>query len=65
MELEIRRVQKTGASTMTVSLPKAWVTSNSINPGDSVALTVLPDGTITIDPRMKRDKVDSRKVIWV
>ncbi len=65
MELEIRRVQKTGASTMTVSLPKAWVIGNSIQPGDPVAVTVLPDGTISIDPRMKKDKVDSKKVIWV
>ena len=65
MELEIRRVQKTGASTMTVSLPKDWIVSNSIKPGTPVVVKVLPDGTISIDPKMQRDKEEMRKVIMV
>jgi len=65
MELEIRRIQKTGASTMTISLPKDWIRSNSIKPGDSLAIRVLADGTISIDPKMDRTKTESRKVIWV
>ena len=65
MELEIRRIQKTGASTMTISLPKDWIRSNSIKPGDSLAIRVLADGTISIDPKMDRTKIESRKVIWV
>jgi phosphate uptake regulator len=63
MELEIRKVQKTGASTMTVSLPKDWILSNSIKPGDPVVVRVLPDGTITIDPKMRTEREESRKVI--
>lgn len=65
MELELRRIQKTGASTMTISLPKDWIRSNSIKPGDALAIRVLTDGTISIDPKMDRAKSDSRKVIWV
>jgi phosphate uptake regulator len=63
--LEIRRIQKTGASTMTISLPKDWIRSNSIKPGDSLAIRVMADGTISIDPKMDRAKPESRKVIWV
>jgi phosphate uptake regulator len=65
MELEIRRVQKTGASTMTVSLPKDWIESNSIKPGTPVVVRPLPDGTITIDPKMQREKEEARKIIVV
>lgn len=63
--MEIRRVQKTGASTMTVSLPKDWIEANSIKPGTPVVVKALADGTISIDPKMQRDKVESRKVIMV
>lgn len=63
--MEIRRVQKTGASTMTVSLPKDWIESNSITPGTPVVVRPLPDGTISIDPRMQREKEEARKSIVV
>jgi phosphate uptake regulator len=65
MELEIRRVQKTGASTMTVSLPKDWIEANSIKPGTPVVVRALPDGTICIDPKMQQDKEENRKIIMV
>jgi phosphate uptake regulator len=65
MELEIRRVQKTGASTMTVSLPKDWIKANSITPGTPVVVRVMTDGTISIDPKMQQEKEESRKVIIV
>ncbi len=65
METELRRIQKTGASTMTISLPKDWIRSNSIKQGDALAIRVLTDGTISIDPKMDRTKTESRKVIWV
>ena len=65
MELEIRRVQKTGASTMTVSLPKDWIEANSIKPGTPVVVRALADGTICIDPKMQQDKEENRKIIMV
>lgn len=63
--MEIRRVQKTGASTMTVSLPKDWIKANSITPGTPVVVRVMTDGTISIDPKMQQEKEESRKVIVV
>jgi phosphate uptake regulator len=63
--LEIRRVQKTGASTMTVSLPKDWIVANSIKPGTPVVVRVLTDGTISIDPKMQQEKEENRKIIMV
>jgi phosphate uptake regulator len=65
MELEIRRVQKTGSSTMTVSLPKDWIDGNGIKPGDPVEVKVLPDGTIMIDPRIRSEKEVMLKVIEI
>jgi len=48
---------------MTVSLPKDWIVSNSIKPGDPVAVRVLQDGTISIDPKMRTEREESRKMI--
>ncbi|QLH74373.1 MAG: phosphate uptake regulator PhoU [Methanomassiliicoccales archaeon] len=65
VNLEIRRVQKTGSSTMTVSLPKDWVDQQGIKPGDPVSMIVLPDGTISIDPKRERKKDSTKRTIWV
>ena len=47
---ESRKLQKTGGSTLIVSLPKKWTTENKLKAGSEVRLTEQPDGTITIDP---------------
>jgi phosphate uptake regulator len=36
--MEKRRIQKTGISSYTVSLPKTWVSKNNIKPGDYVTI---------------------------
>lgn len=48
-EVESRKIQKVGAATLTISLPKAWVTQRNLRKGDQVflvedgdALKVLP-----------------------
>ncbi|HOO04755.1 MAG TPA: phosphate uptake regulator PhoU, partial [Methanomassiliicoccales archaeon] len=64
MNTEIRRVQKTGASTLTVSLPKDWADLSGLKPGDQVAMLVQTDGTIVLDPRSDRRKEALRKEIW-
>jgi phosphate uptake regulator len=64
MNTEIRRVQKTGASTLTVSLPKEWVDSSGLRPGDQVSMAIQPDGTIVLDTRTERRKEVFRKEIW-
>jgi len=48
--MEIRKLQKTGGSTLIVSLPKKWIKKNKLDAGSEVRLLKQPDGTITIDP---------------
>jgi phosphate uptake regulator len=64
--METRKVQVTGKSTYVVSLPKKWVNSIQIKNGDSVAMIPLPDGTMLINPKLKRsEKEQSKKVVPV
>ena len=63
--MDIRRIQKTGASTMTVSLPKDWIDSQGLKAGDPVGMQMMPDGTINVDPRSDRKKEASRKTIRI
>ena len=46
---ENRKLQKTGGSTLIVSLPKKWITENKLKAGSEVRLTEQPNSTIIID----------------
>ncbi|HEX9341695.1 MAG TPA: phosphate uptake regulator PhoU [Thermoplasmata archaeon] len=48
MEMETRKVQKLGYSSLGVSLPKNWAQSNGIRPGSLVSLTIEDDGSLRI-----------------
>ena len=48
--MESRKLQKTGGSTLIVSLPKKWTTKNKLKAGSEVRLSEQPDGTITVNP---------------
>ena len=48
--MESRKLQKTGGSTLIVSLPKKWIKKNNLKTGSEVRLIKQPDGTMTIDP---------------
>lgn len=48
MELESRKVQKLGYSSLGVSLPKPWADSNGIRPGSVVSITVEDDGSLRV-----------------
>lgn len=63
--MDIRRIQKTGASTMTVSLPKDWIKSQGLKAGDSVSMQVMPDGTVSVDPRSDRKREPARRTILI
>ena len=54
--METRKVQVTGKSTYVVSLPKKWVNSIQIKNGDSIAMIPLPDGTMLINPKLKKSE---------
>lgn len=47
---EMRRVQKTGGSTLIISLPKKWTQANSISNGDVLSLIPGERDTLIIDP---------------
>ncbi len=48
-DMETRKVQVTGGSTYTVSLPKTWATDNDITSGDTVEL-YADDDTLLVTP---------------
>ncbi|MDD1721474.1 MAG: phosphate uptake regulator PhoU, partial [Euryarchaeota archaeon] len=48
--MEIRKVQLTGKSSYTVSLPKAWAMRLGLKEQSKVAMTALPDGSLKVTP---------------
>ncbi|MEM0205160.1 MAG: AbrB/MazE/SpoVT family DNA-binding domain-containing protein, partial [Nitrososphaerota archaeon] len=47
--IEIRKLQKVGTATLTVSLPKKWVLKKGLKPGDRVTLIENEDGSLRLD----------------
>jgi phosphate uptake regulator len=64
-DIEIRKVQKAGKSTITVSLPKDWITSKGLQPGDRVLMHLPPDGTLVITTETDKKKKLAKKVISI
>lgn len=58
--MELRKVQLTGGSSLTVTLPKAWADKASLEPGDVVGCTEQPDGSLGIQPHAKGDRAVTR-----
>ena len=52
--METRKVQVTGGSTYTVSIPKAWATDNDISSGSTVEIYV-EDETLLVTPKRDTD----------
>jgi len=48
--MEIRKIQLTGKSSYTVSLPKTWVTQVGLKEQSQVGITTLPDGSLRVTP---------------
>ena len=48
MEIETRKVQKLGYSSVGISLPKSWAESNGLRPGSLVAIAAEDDGTLRV-----------------
>ncbi|PUA34353.1 MAG: hypothetical protein B9J98_00475 [Candidatus Terraquivivens tikiterensis] len=46
---EIRKLQRVGAATLTVSLPKKWVVKKGLKAGDRVTLVENEDGSLRLD----------------
>lgn len=56
--MEIRKIQKTGGSTLVVSLPKAWCQNFNLKVGSKVSLNYSDSGAIILEPfeKGKEDK---------
>lgn len=48
MDLETRKVQKLGYSSVGISLPKEWAQANGLKPGTLVSLVLEEDGTLRV-----------------
>jgi phosphate uptake regulator len=48
--MEIRKVQLTGKSSYTVSLPKTWATQAGLRQKSRVGISTLPDGSLRVYP---------------
>lgn len=53
-KMELRKVQLTGGSSYTVTLPKDWIQQSKIGAGDVVGFARLSDGTLAIVPHAAR-----------
>ena len=49
-EQEVRKLQSTGGSTFTLSLPKPWVTEHNLGSRDSLRVDWRPSGALRITP---------------
>ncbi len=61
---ETRKLQITGISTYTISLPKAWVLKNKLSAGSELSLMEQQDGTISLFPR-KASKQLKRRILHI
>ena len=49
-EQDVRRLQLTGGSTYTMSLPKPWVLSNKLSARDGIRVEWRPTGELSLTP---------------
>jgi phosphate uptake regulator len=60
-----RRIQKTGGSTFIISLPKSWVTSRGLRPGDVLFFAPRSDGSLTVYPEEGSRSEEVRRTVEV
>jgi len=59
--MEIRRVQVTGGSSYTLTLPKEWIESLNIKKNDPLGLLTQPDGTLLITSKIIEKQIERIK----
>jgi hypothetical protein len=53
--LGVRKLQRVGYSTLTVSLPREWVQRQQLQAGDHVTIMAAPGGGLYIEKAVGRD----------
>jgi phosphate uptake regulator len=61
--METRKVQLTGGTTFTVSLPKAWATEQGLNPGSILYLYPHDDGSLLLESEAETTTGDRETTI--
>ncbi len=64
-EIEARRVQRFGRSTLMVSLPAEWVRDVGLKPGDTVTITVEEDKSLRIYPAFTRVEKERKMTLRI
>jgi len=59
-DIDVRKVQLTGGSTYTLSLPKPWVDEMSLSPRDGVRVDWRPSGALRLTPINLLEKQERR-----
>ncbi|MFH1433221.1 MAG: phosphate uptake regulator PhoU [archaeon] len=59
---DIRKIQKTGASTFTISLPKSWITKNNVNSGDKLSIFEDKNGSLNINIHTSEKVLSEREI---
>ncbi|MFX0010607.1 MAG: PhoU domain-containing protein [Candidatus Hermodarchaeota archaeon] len=62
LNIEARKVQKTGGSSFIISLPKEWINKHGISARDTVGVLSQPDGTLLVTPYISSEKNVKEKI---
>jgi phosphate uptake regulator len=63
--MESRKVQKVGAATLSVSLPKAWVREQKLRKGDILLFDTLKDGSLQVRPSAATEEAAAEQIEYV
>lgn len=63
--MELRKVQLTGGSSITVTLPKAWVDKVKVRAGDVVGCQEQPDGSLAVYPHARGERAPQQYEVEV
>lgn len=58
--MELRKIQLTGGSSYTVTLPKEWVAKSNLEAGDAVAFSPQNDGSLAVYPGTRAKVLQTR-----
>jgi phosphate uptake regulator len=58
--MELRKIQLTGGSSYTVTLPKEWVSQAQLNAGDVVGFNPQSDGSLAVYPHARLSSTQAR-----